>query len=324
MEPPKNGRLLNFLAMHREIHLRQMLKSWILPIAMLGGILLHDYIDLLSPITPYLIFASLTVTYTKLKISELKITSFQWSLLCIHILGAVAVYAALANFSATVAAGAFMCFFMPTATAAPVITNMLGGNITKVATYSLLCNMAIALTAPSLLSVIRGGSIDFLSSFTTICAEVIPLLLIPFIIAILLKFSAPRLHAAISNHQSISFWIWAVSLFIVMGQAVSFMIKQPVEEFTEMIILAVVALFICCFQFVVGRKIGKHFGDKIAGAQGLMQKNTILGIWMTLTYLNPIVSVAPAAYIVWQNTINSLQIYFKTKREIKNHQVVSK
>ena len=306
--------------MHRELHLRQMLKSWILPLAMLGGILLHDYIDKVAFITPYLIFISLTITYTKLKISEFRITKFHWLLLAIHILGGILIYIALYNISPTIAAGAFMCFFMPTATAAPVITNMLGGSITKVATYSLLCNFTIAITAPSLLSIVRGGGIDFLSSFTVICAEVIPLLLVPFIVALIIKFSSPRLHTAISNHQSISFWIWAASLFIVMGQAVSFMIKQPVEEFPEMIQLAVISLIICGLQFFAGRKIGKHFGDKIAGAQGLMQKNTILGIWMTLTYLNPIVSVAPAAYIVWQNIINSMQIYFKTKREIKNHQ----
>lgn len=287
---------------------------------MLGGILFHNHIDKLSFITPYLIFIMLTITYTKLKISEFRITKFQWSLLGVQILGGALFYAALYFINPNIAAGAFICFFMPTATAAPVITGMLGGSITKIATYSLLSNLIVAIAAPSCLSFIRGNGIDFMESFATICAEVIPLLLIPFVTAILLKFSVPRIHSAIASHQSISFWIWALSLFIVMGQAVSFMIKQPAEELPEMFFLTIAALGVCCVQFFIGRKIGSHFGDKISGAQGLGQKNTILGLWMTLTYLNPIVSVAPAAYIVWQNTINSWQLYRKTKHENKLHQ----
>lgn len=286
---------------------------------MLGGILFHNHIDKLSFITPYLIFIMLTITYTKLKISEFRITKFHWSLLGVQILGGALFYAALYFINPNIAAGAFICFFMPTATAAPVITGMLGGSITKIATYSLLSNLIVAIAAPSCLSFIRGNGIDFMESFATICAEVIPLLLIPFVTAILLKFSVPRIHSAIASHQSISFWIWALSLFIVMGQAVSFMIKQPAEELPEMFFLTIAALGVCCVQFFIGRKIGSHFGDKISGAQGLGQKNTILGLWMTLTYLNPIVSVAPAAYIVWQNTINSWQLYRKTKHENKLH-----
>lgn len=299
--------------MLRNLHIRQLLKSWILPMSMLGGIVFHNHIDKLSVLTPFLIFIMLTITYTKLKISEFKITKFQWSLLGVQIAGGILVYAILYPINPNIAAGAFICFFMPTATAAPVITSMLGGSITKIATYSLLCNLIVAITAPTALSFIRGGEIDFYDSFTTICAEVIPLLLIPFILALTLKFAAPRIHTAIASHQSVSFWIWAVSLFIVMGQAVSFMIKQPADELPEMASLVFVALCVCCLQFFVGRKIGRRFGDKVAGTQALGQKNTILGLWMTLTYLHPVISVAPAAYIIWQNTINSWQLYKKNK-----------
>lgn len=296
-----------------DLHIKQMLKSWILPLSMLCGIIFHEYIDKLSVITPYLIFLMLTITYTKLELQDLRITSFQWSLLAIQLIGGFAAYGLIYYFNPEVAAGAFICFFMPTATAAPVITGMLGGNITKIATYSLLCNITVALTAPSLLSMIRGGEIDFMNSFSQICKEVIPLLLLPLATAIALKYLMPKAHRFISGHQSSSFWIWAVSLFIVMGQAVSFMVKQPSSEFLQMSWLALAALIVCCLQFFIGRKLGWHYGDPVSGAQGLGQKNTILGLWMSLTYLNPIISVAPASYIVWQNAINSWQLYRKNK-----------
>ena len=81
-----------------------------------------------------------------------------------------------------------------------------------------------------------------------------------------------------------------------------------------MIIIAFVSLFVCCAQFLIGRILGRRFGDKIAGAQGLGQKNTVLAIWMALTFFHPITSIGPAAYVAWQNTINSMQLYFKAKK----------
>ncbi|MDE7236460.1 MAG: hypothetical protein K2N66_01395, partial [Paramuribaculum sp.] len=78
--------------------------------------------------------------------------------------------------------------------------------------------------------------------------------------------------------------------------------------------LAVGAGVACVLQFVIGRRIGCRCGDRIAGAQGLGQKNTVLAVWMALTYLNPVASIAPAAYIAWQNTINSIQLYHHARR----------
>jgi len=45
----------------------------------------------------------------------------------------------------------------------------------------------------------------------------------------------------------------------------------------------------------------------------LGQKNTILAIWMAQMYLNPISSIAPGAYVLWQNIINSYQVWLHRK-----------
>lgn len=284
---------------------------------MIGGIIFHEIIGYLEFLTPYLIFLMLTITYTRVNTSEFRITRFQWNLLLVQMLGSWLAYFALLPFSEPVATAAFICVFMPTATAAPVVTGMLGGSVTKLATYSLLSNLTVAVTAPVFLSVVNdsGRNIPFSDSFTTICAQVVPLLVLPLVVAILMRHSSPRLHRSISGHQSISFWLWAVALFIVMGRAVSFMIRQPLSELPVMIGMALASLAVCCLQFIIGRKVGARLGDRISGAQGLGQKNTILGIWMALTYLHPLVSIGPAAYIVWQNTINSYQLYRKAKSQ---------
>lgn len=301
----------------KEFHIRKFLKTWMLPISMIGGIIFHEIIGYLEFLTPYLIFLMLTITYTRVNTSEFRITRFQWNLLLVQMLGSWLAYFALLPFSEPAATAAFICVFMPTATAAPVVTGMLGGSVTKLATYSLLSNLTVAVTAPVFLSIVNdsGRNIPFSDSFTTICAQVVPLLVLPLVVAILMRHSSPRLHRSISGHQSISFWLWAVALFIVMGRAVSFMIRQPLSELPVMIGMALASLAVCCLQFIIGRKVGARLGDRISGAQGLGQKNTILGIWMALTYLHPLVSIGPAAYIVWQNTINSYQLYRKAKSQ---------
>lgn len=292
----------------------KFLKTWMLPISMMGGVLFHEYMKYVSWISPVLIFCMLTITFTKLKFTELKLTGFHWLLLAVQFIGCWLVYYSLYFWNSVVAEGAFLCVFISTATAAPVITGMLGGSVSRLATYSLLCNMVLAFTAPLFLSWISiENNIDFMTSFTRICSQVVPMLIVPLILALLMRKLLPKVHRALSTHQTVSFWMWAVALFIVIGNAVSFIMKQPLSQLDEMIYLAIASLVVCCLQFYIGRKIGAKYGDKVAGAQGLGQKNTILALWLSLTYLNPIISIAPAAYIAWQNIINSTQLYIKSK-----------
>ena len=101
----------------KEIHLRKFLKTWMLPISMMGGIVFHDWIGHLEFLTPYLIFLMLTITYTRVKPGEFRITRFQWRLLLVQMLGCWLAYLALLPVSEPVATAAFLCIFMPTATA---------------------------------------------------------------------------------------------------------------------------------------------------------------------------------------------------------------
>lgn len=299
--------------------LRQRLKPWMLPIAMLAGMVFHDFMGRIEFIAPYLIFIMLFITFCRVKPHEFRITGLSWGLLSVQVIGAIAVYFCLLPLSPDIAQGTFICVFCPTATAAPVITGMLGGSVPRLATFSIISNVTVAILAPILFTLMgTEADITFMDSLTTISMKVMPLIILPLILALLLLKVAPKVHRAGAERQAISFYIWAVSLFIVVGRAVSFIMDEPAAAVPEMILLAIFSGVVCCGQFWIGRKIGRRCGDKIAGAQGLGQKNTVLAIWMALTYLNPVSSVAPAAYVAWQNTINSAQLYFKAKRDAKN------
>ena len=64
---------------------------------------------------------------------------------------------------------------------------------------------------------------------------------------------------------------------------------------------------------MVGRLIGKKYGDIVAGVQAIGQKNTILAILMAQTFLNPLYSIVPAMDIICQNLFNSYQIWQKNR-----------
>lgn len=285
-------------------------KSAMLPIALIGGALFHPWMGYLTFLSPYLIFAMLFITYCKLRPSDFKLTREECTLLAIQLgLSAIA-YLLLSFWNHVIAEGVFICIFVPTATAAPVITSMLGGNISKVATYSLLCNLVVAAIGPLVLAYIGDiKSIGFVESFLMILSQVAPLILGPLILALIFRRLTPGLHEKVVGHQQLSFYLWAVSLFIIVGSCVSFAINSWKPENTAIMIwLCLGALVACIVQFKTGRGFGKKFSDPVSGGQSLMQKNTVLAVWLALAYMNPIASIAPAAYIAWQNIINSWQI----------------
>lgn len=294
----------------------QKIKPWMMPIAMLTGAIFHNHIGALQPLVPYLIFMMLLIAFCKVKPSEFRITRLSWSLLAIQLGGATAAYFALRGVGVDLAQAAFICILCPTATAAPVVTGMLGGNVARLATYSIISNIAAAIAAPAFFAVIgTHAEMSFIDGVTTIAAKVAPLIILPLIIALTLYTFAPKVHSRIARYQSVSFYLWSISLIVAVGGAVSYVMTADASKIPEIILIALTAGVICVFQFAAGRRIGRACGDRIAGAQGLGQKNTILAIWMALTYLNPISSIGPAAYIVWQNSINSAQLYRKARRD---------
>lgn len=281
-----------------------------LPIAMVAGILFHNQIGYVAFLSPYLIFIMLLITYCKVSWRHFCIDGSMWWLLGVQVIGALAVYLALGLLNMAVAQSVFICIFCPTATAAPVITGMLGGKVERVATFSLLSNLVVALTAPVILAMMGDSSgVEFSSSLMRIATNVLPLIIGPLAVALMLKVILPSVREAIASRQGLSFYIWAVALIIVVGNSVSFLMKEPTSRIPEMAAIAVLSLLACLAQFWLGRKIGARYGDRIAGAQSLGQKNTVLAIWLALTYLDPIASVGPACYIAWHNTVNSIQIY---------------
>lgn len=280
-----------------------------MPLGMVVGALLCREVAWLDALmqgllTPAFIFMMLFFTYCRVDARKIRLSWMHLWLLLLQMVGSVAIYFALAWYDVVVAQGAMVCILTPVAMAAVVIGGMLGANVETMAAYSLLCNLVIALFAPILLHEFGNGECDIWQ----ILRRVVPLLIAPFVVGQLCRYGAPRVAGWVERHSIISFYIWLASLVVIIGRTTCFLIDYEADRGVE-IALAVVALVICLLQFKVGRTIGRRYGDAAAGGQSLGQKNTVLAVWLSLAFLDPISCVAPTAYIVWQNLVNSYQIY---------------
>ncbi|WP_418537957.1 transporter [Odoribacter laneus] len=289
-----------------------------LPIAMLTGALFHVYIEVLSFLTPTLIFCMLFLTFCKISPRNMKFSGLHIWLILIQLAGSLLLYGLIAPFNEEVAEGILICVVAPTATAAAVITGMLGGNVAFLASFVFLSNVTVALTAPVIFSFLgTNRDLSFWDSFGYICRQVVPLLILPLLGAWAVQYILPRLHRWLLSVQIVAFYMWSLALTIVTGRTVSFLLVQENPHYWTEGILAFLALIVCVFQFWLGRRLGRLYGNTIAGGQGLGQKNTILAIWMAQLYLCPAAAVGPAAYVLWQNIINSYQIWKKRKKDMK-------
>lgn len=287
-----------------------------LPIAMVVGVVFYKQLAVFAPLIPYMLFIMLFITYSRVMLRDIRLTKFHYILLGIQYVGSIMVYLLFFKFNTTLAQGAMICVLAPTAASAPVITGILGGNISTIAAFSFISNLSIGLLSPLLLAVIGDASADsiaFIPSVLLIFKKVIPVLVVPFVLALLLEKVSTKLHDIVRSSQILSFYLWAIALTIVIGRVTMFISTQENSSYTLEIIIAGTTLIICLLQFWFGRRIGSRFNRTVSGGQALGQKNTILAIWLTQTYLNPVASIGPGAYVIWQNLVNSYQLWRKQR-----------
>ena len=312
----------------------RFLKDWTLPIAMIAGTMGYFFfakVPLVSPakpfvngliviLTPLLIFAQLLLTFCKIEVHELKPRLWHgWLLLfqtvsCL-VMAILLVCLPMSETYHEIFEGAMVCLICPTATAAAVITGKLGGSASSITTYTLLSNLLAAVAVPLVFPWVEPqAEASFVTAFLKLLSKVFPLLLCPFFLALLLRAYLPRIHRFLLGFRDAAFYLWGVSLAIVSGQTVRSLANSTAPASVEWMI-ALAGLIACCIQFYLGKRIGGHYKERISGGQALGQKNTVLAIWMAYTYLNPLASVAPGSYVLWQNTINSWQLWKKRKSE---------
>lgn len=314
----------------------RFLRDWTLPIAMAagaGGYFLFHYAGFLSPLkpavwtavdilTPSLIFIQLFLTFCKIDLKDMRLTGWHWVILAFQaisalVMASVLIFVPMNEVYCEIFEGAMVCLICPTATAAAVVTDKLGGNAARITVYNLMSNILAAVFVPVVFPLIEVRAVSgFFPAFLKILSKVFPLLICPFLLAVLLRYVWPKAHDFFRARAGVAFYLWAVALALAIGQTVRSMHNSTAPA-AVLWMIAGAALLTCIVQFWFGKCTGKALGDTITAGQALGQKNSVLAIWMAYTYLNPISSLAPGTYAIWQNIFNSWQLWRKNHRDCR-------
>lgn len=311
----------------------RFVNNWALPISMVVGVVsyfvyvnihalddTHQLMsDIISVIQPGLIFMMLFFAFCKVEPKALRPHGWQLKLIGIQaitfILLALPIIYVPTIPGRVVIESAMICMICPTATAASVVTTKLHGNTSCVVSYTCVINLIAALLIPAVVSLLHSGAnnLDFITSFTIIIGRVFPLLILPLLLAFGIRYMLPRFHRYLASISYISFHLWTVSLAISIAIATK-AIMHSHETALNYVGIALVSAIACALQFYLGRVVGRHHGEPIAGAQSLGQKNTAFAIWVAYTFMNPVTALAGGFYLVWHNIVNSWQLYKERKR----------
>ena len=326
---------------NRKSSIRQLFDSHALWLSMLIGILGYKWFLPLKPTLPWLIFFMLFFTFCKVNPLDLRLHKWHGVVLFVQIFLSLATYAGILYLTEDriLAQGLLMCFIMPTATAAPIIAGKLGGSIQNLTTFTLLSNFATSIIVPALFPLVYPAAEKaFVPAFLLILSRVAPLLLVPFFSAWLLRIIyqwRKKQDFVLSKRAAqIPFYLWVASIIVLSSVVTQTVVSSYDTLLSTMLWLLLGSFFACLVQFGLGKWIGyvlpaaskgTDYQDvlinpaaapktmegvsSITAGQAFGQKNTSLGVWMAQTYLHPMAALGAAAYIIWQNLFNSVQLF---------------
>ncbi len=310
-----------------------------LPIAIIAGIASYLILYYIPPfavhiepgfsvfakkIQPMLIATMLFLQFNKISPHDFRLRKWHITALCFQLVMFVLltwISAILPDGNAKILAeSAMLCFICPTAAAAGVITSKLGGSLSDTVSYVMLINVAVSIAIPLIIPIFNTSSeISFISSFIAISMRIFPILVLPLLLAWLIRYTMKKLQHRLLRYVDWAFYFWGLSLGFSVYLATKSLVDSHIS-FWVVFLIGVVSLLCTLIQFAVGRGAGalsknstheETRADIITAGQSLGQKNSGFLIWLGCSYLTPVTSVAGGLYSIWQNIINSLELYRK-------------
>ena len=224
----------------------KFIKQWTLLCSIVFGslvYLLFTHIEVLTPfgdfigpklvmVLPINIFLMLYVTFCKIQMNDL--TPRKWHFI---LQGIRTLLAALSVLSANLCTnptykllweGVFICAICPTAAAAPVIVDKLGGNIASLTVYLLIANGFTSIIIPLFFPLMeKGANITFAMAAWLVLQRVLMVLIIPLCLALLSRKHLPKFVNWLKTKRNLAFYLWSFNLSIIMGLAMQNILHAP-------------------------------------------------------------------------------------------------
>ena len=314
--------------------LGKIIREWMLPAAIVLGIslylvyhfspALHTYGKWLHPMASegqrLIVALLLFFQFVKISPHDLKVTRWHLKALALQ----VGLFLALAGIIFFLEPGtprmllecAMLCFICPTASAAGVITDRLGGSLASTVTYLVIINITGTFLIPLVIPLVNpSAQMGFWSYVGHIALKVFPVLILPGLLAWLIRYTTHKLQRTLMRWASNSFYIWGIGLTLAMVLSTRALLLSGMG-FWSVAGIVVVSVIACFFQFWAGHRSDKDRVANLTAGQALGQKNTGFLIWLGYNYMTPVTSVAGGLYAIWQNLYNSWELYQKEQGKL--------
>ena len=320
------------------MNIKQFIKDWTLPVAIAVGSVLYlsfywipqldglgdtlgSVIDTIFPVS---VFLTLFSTFCRVDFHQMKPHRWHVGVLLAQMLlvalNCWIIFEVEADASQKILwESVLTCIIGPAASASPVVTAKLGGSLHTMTAFVVISALASAVMIPAVFPLLeQAAHVDFWTAFLIILEKVSYVLILPLVLGWLMQHCFRRACQWIVAIPDLSFYLWSFSLCITSGVTVRNIVHSE-APLSLLLMIAALSLVLCFVQFVIGRFIGRHLGEEINSGQALFQKNTALSIWVAYMYLNPVASVGAGCYVLWQNIINSLELWaYRRQQESSN------
>ena len=294
-----------------------MKKSLIRPAMIVVPLVLGMFIpeaECLGFLIDPLLMAMLFMVYLQLDVKELKPRAAHWAILGANIAVGVAAYLVfLLTGNRDLALAAFFVGITPTATAAPVIMNLLRGRVGFVVSGLIVTNVGVSLALVVLIPAVTG-QLKFgfvLEVFQTLLL----IMALPLVLALALRRFVPSAAEWPKRFKMLSLSMWSAMLLIISAKASDFLRSNDGSPWIVVGIAGIAAL-LCAVNFTLGHFIVPRRLRR-EGSQTLGQKNTMLTLTLALSFASPLAALGPTFYVICHNIWNSCQLFMFDRRDAR-------
>ena len=262
-----------------------------------------------------LLMAMLFMVYLQLDVRELKPRAAHWAILGANVAVGVAGYLAFKlTGNRDLALAAFFIGITPTATAAPVIMNLLRGHVGFVVSGFVVTNVGVSLALVPLIPVVTG-QLEF-GFMLKVLRNLLLLMALPLVLALALRRIAPSASSWPKRFKMLSLSMWSAMLFVIAARASDFLRRNDHVSPWVVVAIAGIAALICAANFTLGLFIVPR-PLRREGSQTLGQKNTMLTLSLATTFATPLAALGPTFYVICHNLWNSCQLFMFDRRDAK-------
>ena len=235
-----------------------------LPLAMTTGVVLYlvlhfvpsfseaGYIGFARKWQPVLIGLMLFLQLNVVAPTDLHVHRWHFLLLSVQAL-LFALFAFLTTHAGTpqvriLLESAMLCLICPTAAAAGVITAKIGGDLPAVLTYTVLSDTLAALLIPLIVPYVHPSTeLGFLAAFWGVIQEVFSILVLPTLLAWLIRYGCPPLQKKLARLVDGAFYAWSIGLIFALSLATSALVESGIG-WGLTVLIGLVSLLCCLFH----------------------------------------------------------------------------